>query len=70
MIKIKKDKLIIIIEHPYPKELLIDIRLAIVNVLQAQFVNRADGVIDELTTANYNLLEFLKQLMEKNEPPF
>ena len=66
MIHLKKNKLIIELDEPYPKEALKELQISIINVLQAQFLNKSGGEDENLTFSNYRLLELLKELIKPN----
>ena len=61
MIHIHKNKLIIELDH---EESLKDLKLSIARVLQAQFINPLDPD-EDLTFANFQLLELLIQLIKQ-----
>jgi len=65
MIRIKKTQLIIKLKDPYPRKLLKDLRMSIVNVIREQNLKTPDAINEELTYSNYKLLELLKSLLKK-----
>ena len=60
MVTIKEDRLIIEIKHPLPKEGLKDLRLAIINSIQAQPV-----ISDEQAQHNSVLLDILRVTLDE-----
>ena len=65
MIKIKKNRLVISLKDDRPKDLLRELRKAIVVVIQDHFVKPQDGIEDELRYSQFKLMELLKEFLKK-----
>ena len=60
MIRIEKDKLVIEVSHPSPKDFTMDLKEAIIGAIQYQTDETGD--LKELRFINHTLLELLKNL--------